>query len=180
MSALPQLREYINITPTPEAVEEVANWLRRRYPKHSDRNPLNWYDAFLVLEVSEITIRGYVEDGILKDLTIPSIAMFIARRDIVWDRFGRPEENNTYEHKQNMREMLHELNYYREINGKNPITLEEKIESLRSNLFSPEEVKPHGKIEREKNVVSFEMYYVVSVDQKTFDFINEVLAGDKE
>lgn len=118
MSALPPLKNYEYIEPEPGAVEEVANWLRRRYPKHSDRNPLNWYDAFLVLEVSEITIRGYVEKGILEDLTIPSLALFIARRDIVWEEHGRPDELEGYELDRKITLLHAELDYWREKNGK--------------------------------------------------------------
>jgi len=91
MSALPPLSEYVHLNPTKEHIEEVKNWLRRRHPKHSDRRPLTWYYAYLVLEVSEVSIRDYVHKGIIKDLTIPSLAEFIAKRDLIWNKYGRPE-----------------------------------------------------------------------------------------
>ena len=123
MSTLPPRQSYINFKPDPEAVEEVANWLRRRYPKHSDRNPLNWYDAFLVLEVSEITVRGYVQKGILEDLTIPSLALFIAKRDILWEQYGRPDEQEEYEFNRKITLLHDELDYWKEKNGKTIKTL---------------------------------------------------------
>lgn len=118
MSVLQPLNLVNKFTPTKEAVEEVAKWLRRRYPKHSDRNPLNWYDAFLVLEVSEITIRGYVKKGILKDLTIPSLALFIAKRDIVWEQYGRPDELEEYELDRKIAMLQDELDYWKEKNSR--------------------------------------------------------------
>jgi len=169
MSPLPPLVEYKNFTPTKEHIEEVAQWLKRRYPKYSNKQTMSWYSAFLVLEVSEITIREYVKKGFLKDLTIPSLSEFIARRDIVWEIYGRPEDNIEEE---KISRLIDELNEIRSKNGKG--TLEEEQELLRkkNQLFIVEEQtqKKEKKKSTKKRVRS-------DIKQTTFDFVDEIMKG---
>lgn len=183
MSALPPLHNYNNFNPTDKHIEEVAQWLRCRYPKHSDRRPLTWYYAYLVLEVSEITIREYMKRGILEDLTIPSLAEFIAKRDLVWDKYGRPEDSVSFDDEK-IERLTAELNELRALNGKINIEEEEKLKRERNQLFiidKPTQKEPTvetKQAKKTKKIISTDRKHSIKSVQQTFNFVTAVMQGD--
>ncbi|NOR58050.1 MAG: hypothetical protein GQ474_05955 [Sulfurimonas sp.] len=137
MSILPDLKQKLcYFTPTTEDIKEVTQWLQRRHPKHNMKRELTWYYAYLVLEVSEVSIRNYVRSGILKDLTIPSLALFIAKRDLLWERYGRPEDEENEDQLINV--LIEELNEIRALNGKPTYQEEQLLLAKRQLLFIPD------------------------------------------
>lgn len=172
MSALPPLSEYKHFEPTNEHIEEVKQWLRRRHPKHNDRRPLTWYFAYLVLEVSEVTIREYVKRGILEDLTIPSLAVFIAKRDLVWEKYGRPDDYDD-ELDERIKELTDELNAWKAINGTSA-TKASSCEELREKMQIIKDLRMSDGIKVRKK--RKELIYRLSID---FNFINAVMQGEK-
>lgn len=171
MSALPPLSEYKHFEPTNEHIEEVKQWLYRRHPEHNDRRPLTWYFAYLVLEVSEVTIREYVKRGILEDLTIPSLAVFIAKRDLVWDKYGRPDDYDD-ELDERIKELTDELNVWKAINGTSETKQTSKTEII-DKLQIVKEIRSIGGIKtRKKRMCDIYRLYI------DFNFIDAVMQGD--
>ena len=65
-----------------QEVDRYTELLIKQYPKHGTRKPLSWTFASWELQVSEMTIRNYIEQNKLKNLKIPTIAEFIVMEDI--------------------------------------------------------------------------------------------------
>ncbi len=63
-------------------VDRYIDILTKSYPKHGSRTPLSWTMASWELQVSEMTVRNYIDGGKLKSLKIVSIAEFIVMEDI--------------------------------------------------------------------------------------------------
>ena len=83
MSHLPPLPELPQLhTLFKDEVDRYTQLLINQYPKHGTRKPLSWTFTAWELQVSEMTVRNYIEQKKLKDLKIPTIAEFIVMEDI--------------------------------------------------------------------------------------------------
>lgn len=63
-------------------VDRYIEILTNEYPLHGTRRPLTWLMASWELQVSEMTVRNYINEKKLKNLKIATIAEFIVLEEI--------------------------------------------------------------------------------------------------
>lgn len=86
MSHIPPHVQKMDIPPLhtifQQEVERQQELLIKKYPKHGTRKPLTWTFVSWELQVSEQTVRNYIDQNKLKNLKIPTLAEFIVLENI--------------------------------------------------------------------------------------------------